>query len=666
MRDTFAVEKTQRLSGTYDSELTFQERSPLRSFSANTLPRSAASSPALTRPGSTHYTDANETKAFCEWINLQLHNDLDVRHLIPIVPNETALFESLHDGILLCKLLNVSSPNAIDLTLIRRNPKTNFQIIENHSILLSACKKLGIEVHNIGPQDLESGVPHLCLGVIWQIIKLGLSRRVKNILSTQSDALTSSENNTFGNTSIEQSLIIWINSQIPSTFKRVKNLGHDLTDSTVYAHILLLIASKNNNQHISNSPNLVCISNEPDFRNRANIIVESACALGCQLPLFPEDIQLGNTHLNIVFVTMLYEMFHQTSKNSPKNEITRNCSVSEKRKKLKNEEGENLRNILTLGVKVDNFSESKILEDQLIEIKQKVDTTAENVISLTDETKLLKRLLSSALDSNSFIQFQNSEQELKPPIEKICIVNLQKRTCKNPKCSEIIENKDKEILMLRNELDITLQFLQEQQQIMHDRLNEAAEVLEKSTSERIRLSTCVKDLASTISQKDSIILSLKETLNENRRNDDTASNKGWSTGASGSDVSQTDPVSELNGRLSVIFKRPSVLIQRKSSVRSPFRPSISISRPMSMAFPSSPTLSSQLPVVLQTAQNDQWHPSLEKSSTSSPETSNSNRISSFSDLNAMLIIEKIGKINSDMREMRFQLAAKKNSTDNVL
>lgn len=45
---------------------------------------------------------------------------------------------------------------------------------ENLNLALNSASAIGCQVVNIGAQDLKEGRPHLVLGLLWQIIKIGL------------------------------------------------------------------------------------------------------------------------------------------------------------------------------------------------------------------------------------------------------------------------------------------------------------------------------------------------------------------------------------------------------------------------------------------------------------------------------------------------------------
>ncbi len=49
-----------------------------------------------------------------------------------------------------------------------------FTIQENQTLALNSASAIGCNIINIGPQDIMDGRPHLVLGLLWQIIKVGV------------------------------------------------------------------------------------------------------------------------------------------------------------------------------------------------------------------------------------------------------------------------------------------------------------------------------------------------------------------------------------------------------------------------------------------------------------------------------------------------------------
>lgn len=129
---------------------------------------------SISSEGTQHSYSEEEKVAFVNWINKALENDADCSHLLPMNPNDGSLFRSLADGILLCKMINLSEPDTIDERAINKKKLTPFTVSENLNLALNSASAIGCTVVNIGAQDLKEGKPHLVLGLLWQIIKVGL------------------------------------------------------------------------------------------------------------------------------------------------------------------------------------------------------------------------------------------------------------------------------------------------------------------------------------------------------------------------------------------------------------------------------------------------------------------------------------------------------------
>jgi plastin-1 len=71
-------------------------------------------------------------------------------------------------------------PNTIDERVLNTSHKqlNAFQMTENNNVVVNSAKAIGCSVVNIGSQDLIEGREHLILGLMWQIIKAGLSAKI--------------------------------------------------------------------------------------------------------------------------------------------------------------------------------------------------------------------------------------------------------------------------------------------------------------------------------------------------------------------------------------------------------------------------------------------------------------------------------------------------------
>jgi len=122
--------------------------------------------------GTTHTFSEEEKIAFVDWINYQLEDDPDVKKALPISEDGDGLFTAVHDGIILCKLINTSVQHTVDERAINKGKLNTFTIHENQTLALNSASSIGCNIINIGPQDIMDAKPHLILGLLWQVIKV--------------------------------------------------------------------------------------------------------------------------------------------------------------------------------------------------------------------------------------------------------------------------------------------------------------------------------------------------------------------------------------------------------------------------------------------------------------------------------------------------------------
>jgi len=104
-----------------------------------------------------------------------LSADPHVKSLLPIKPEGRDLFEKCADGRLLCKLINNAVPDTIDERVVNLKDKLNqYQAAENHNLAINSAKGIGCSIVNIGTGDLWEQREHLVLGMVWQVIRIGL------------------------------------------------------------------------------------------------------------------------------------------------------------------------------------------------------------------------------------------------------------------------------------------------------------------------------------------------------------------------------------------------------------------------------------------------------------------------------------------------------------
>ncbi|KAM9279792.1 plastin-1 [Morus bassanus] len=267
---------------------------------------------AISSEGTQHSYSEEEKVAFVNWINKALQDDPDCKHLLPMNPSDASLFKSLADGILLCKMINFSQPDTIDERAINKKKLTPFTISENLNLALNSASAIGCTVVNIGSQDLQEGKPHLVLGLLWQIIKVGL---LADIEISRNEALIAllnegEELDQLMKLSPEELLLRWVNYHLANAgWQKISNFSQDIKDSRAYYHLLNQIAPKGDDLH--ELPSKIDFSgfHEKNDLRRAEYMLQQADKLGCRQFVTPADVVAGNPKLNLAFVANLFNTY---------------------------------------------------------------------------------------------------------------------------------------------------------------------------------------------------------------------------------------------------------------------------------------------------------------------------------------------------------------------
>ncbi|XP_041728463.2 plastin-3 isoform X1 [Coregonus clupeaformis] len=278
--------------------------------------------------GTQHSFSEEERYAFVNWINAALEKDPDCKHVLPMNPNTpNSLFTAVGDGIVLCKMINLSVPDTIDERTINKKKLTPFTIQENLNLALNSASAIGCHVVNIGALDLREGKPHLVLGLLWQIIKIGLFADIELSRNEALAALLREGESLeeLMKLSPEELLLRWANFHLENAgFSKINNLSSDIKtvsdfsnsvkDSRAYYHLLNMIApdgSKEDKQRIEIN---MSGYNEKDDLRRAESMLVQADRLGCRQFVTPADVVCGNPKLNLAFVANLFNKYPSLTK----------------------------------------------------------------------------------------------------------------------------------------------------------------------------------------------------------------------------------------------------------------------------------------------------------------------------------------------------------------
>ncbi|XP_015715633.1 plastin-3 isoform X2 [Coturnix japonica] len=271
----------------------------------------------LSSEGTQHSYSEEEKYAFVNWINKALENDPDCRHVIPMNPNTDDLFNAVGDGIVLCKMINLSVPDTIDERAINKKKLTPFIIQENLNLALNSASAIGCHVVNIGAEDLREGKPHLVLGLLWQIIKIGLFADIELSRNEALAALLRDGENLedLMKLSPEELLLRWANFHLENAgWHKINNFSTDIKDSRAYFHLLNQIAPKGQKEGEPQIDINMSGFNEKDDLRRAEFMLQQAERLGCRQFVTATDVVRGNPKLNLAFIANLFNKYPALTK----------------------------------------------------------------------------------------------------------------------------------------------------------------------------------------------------------------------------------------------------------------------------------------------------------------------------------------------------------------
>jgi len=248
----------------------------------------------------THTYSREETEAYCQHINEALGGHPKLGEVLPL--NLNNMFQKLADGKVLCLLINYAIPDSIDERAINFKAKmSQFEQIENLNLAVNSAKAIGCSVVNVGAQDILELREHIILGLIWQVIRIGL---LSNVTLTAHPELYRllEEGETMQDLMklpAEKVLLRWFNYHLAKagTDRRVKNFAGDIKDSECYTLLL---------NQLSPSHCDKAALKETDPTKRAEHVIANAKKIDCDKFVKARDIVAGNPKLNLAFVANLF------------------------------------------------------------------------------------------------------------------------------------------------------------------------------------------------------------------------------------------------------------------------------------------------------------------------------------------------------------------------
>lgn len=288
----------------------FKSDNPFRNFKKQTL-KEAVNVDKKHSDTSVHTIRHSERFAFTKWINQNLANDADLKLAQnPIDPNsEHELYKRCENGILLCKLVNLSVPQTIDERTINRGKTTIHHELENLVLAINSAEGIGCSIINISPTAIREGKEYLIMGLMWQIIQIGLFAEI-NLKNHPGLLFLLKEDEVKEDLlklSKEALLLRWFNYHLQKSDyngKEIKNFSSDISDSVAYTYLLYQISPKGQNPPVSLAP-----LNENDLTRRAEKMLNEADKLKVKDFISANDVITGHPKLNMAFVANLFNTY---------------------------------------------------------------------------------------------------------------------------------------------------------------------------------------------------------------------------------------------------------------------------------------------------------------------------------------------------------------------
>ncbi|KAA3675291.1 plastin-3 [Paragonimus westermani] len=178
---------------------------------------------------------------------------------------------------------------------------------ENITLALNSARAIGCNVVNIGAGDILNCTKHLLLGLLWQVIKIGLLKQINVVAHAELATLLDGDEtiNDFAKLAPEDILIRWVNYHLKGTDSdtRMHNFTADVRNCEVYAYLVEKIAPQEKKQFMHSTK---AILDAVDLVQRAEMVLQNAEMLDCRVFVRPQDIVSGSQRLNLAFLANLF------------------------------------------------------------------------------------------------------------------------------------------------------------------------------------------------------------------------------------------------------------------------------------------------------------------------------------------------------------------------
>eukprot|EP00960_Hanusia_phi_P042822 755726-Hanusia_phi.AAC.1 len=270
----------------------------------------------------------------------------------------------------------MTQPGIVFEKAINLKIKSVHHKVENQNLAINSARAIGCNVINIGAQDLIDGRPHLVLGLLWQIIKILLLKRVSLkehpelvlLLKPGEDLATLLK------LPKEELLVRWVNFHLVNAGceKRLSNFSGDVKDSAIYIYLMSRICP----EHCDLSP-----LQEKDERKRAQKVLDNAAKIGCKTTFVKaNDIIAGNKDLNFAFTALLFNEHPALYVDDTSNQVEVATLLEEDNAEASREERvfQNWMNSLGIESQVHKLLEDCKTGEPLLQVMEKLNPSVVN------------------------------------------------------------------------------------------------------------------------------------------------------------------------------------------------------------------------------------------------------------------------------------------------
>jgi plastin-1 len=227
-----------------------------------------------------------EERTFRMWINSLNIPDVYLMNL----------YEDLHDGVVILKVMDVVEPGIIEWRRVNIPPKNRFKMMENCNYCVDRGNALHFSMVNIGGPDIADKNKKLILGIVWQLMRLH-TLKILQALSGGGQSIS------------EDQIVGWANHQLSgSPYGQISNFHDRQLHNSKFLLALCdsVYRGSHSNQSIVDWSIFTDTNNTDDLLMNAKYVISVARKIGCLVFLVPEDITEVKSKMLMTFVACLW------------------------------------------------------------------------------------------------------------------------------------------------------------------------------------------------------------------------------------------------------------------------------------------------------------------------------------------------------------------------